>query len=201
MSSSTSVAQPGLAAAVGSLRAKGLRASLSSVRQNLAARWYLRSTTMLGIVRLDGRAAVTNKGIITIHDRVRLAGGTVRLELVCHEGAEISIGFRTFINYGTNISAMNAVHVGQDCDIGQYCIIMDSDYHDVDDHHRPGKSAPILIDDDVWLGARTIVLRGAHIGRGAVVGANSVVTGDVPPFTFAAGNPARVVRAIGKNRD
>ncbi len=201
MMPSAPVTQPHFAAAMGFLRTRGVRSSLSSLRQLLAARWDLRSTTMLGLVRLDGRAAVVNNGTITIHDRVRLVGRTVRLELVCHRGAEVSIGYRTFVNYGTNISAMKAVHIGQDCDIGQYCIVMDSDYHDVDDHHLPGKSAPIEIDDDVWLGARTIVLRGAHIGRGAVIGANSVVTGDIPPFTFAAGNPARVIRAIGKNRD
>ena len=178
-----------------------MRAAISSLHQNMSARWHLRGTTMVGVVRLDGRAAVTNFGTITIHDRVRLVGRTVRLEFDCFKGAEISIGAGTFINYGTNVSAMESVQIGRDCDIGQYSIIMDSDYHDVSDHHLPGKSAPIVIEDDVWLGARTIVLRGSRIGRGAVIGANSVVNGVIPPFTLAAGSPARVIRSIGRHND
>ncbi|WP_289610022.1 CatB-related O-acetyltransferase [Collinsella tanakaei] len=52
----------------------------------------------------------------------------------------------------------------------------------------------IRIDDDVWLGARSIILDGVHIGQGAVVGAGSVVSHDVEPYTIVAGNPARVIR-------
>ncbi|WP_366917697.1 DapH/DapD/GlmU-related protein [uncultured Pseudokineococcus sp.] len=53
---------------------------------------------------------------------------------------------------------------------------------------------PIVIDDDVWIGAACILLPGRRVGRGAVVGAGSVVTRDVPPYTVVAGNPAVVVR-------
>jgi maltose O-acetyltransferase len=73
---------------------------------------------------------------------------------------------------------------------------MDSDHHDPRDHTSAGKSAPVLIEDNVWLGARVTVLRGAHIGEGAVIGAHSVVTGTIPPHTLAAGAPARVIRSL-----
>jgi acetyltransferase-like isoleucine patch superfamily enzyme len=55
--------------------------------------------------------------------------------------------------------------------------------------------ASIAIEDDVWIGANAVILPGVTIGRGAVIGAGSVVTKDVAPYTICAGNPARVMRA------
>jgi acetyltransferase-like isoleucine patch superfamily enzyme len=54
----------------------------------------------------------------------------------------------------------------------------------------------VIIDDDAWIGAGALVLKGVHIGRGAIVAAHSVVTKDVPPFVLVAGSPARVVRKL-----
>jgi maltose O-acetyltransferase len=147
-------------------------------------------------VRLQGKAIVTNHGSIVIGDRVRLQGTIIPIELVAFGGA-LTIGEGTYINYGTNISTTESVTIGRNCAIGQYAIIMDDDYHAVDDHQQPGKRAPIVIEDDVWIGARAIVLRGTHVGRGAVIGANSVVRGEIPPRTIAAGSPARVIKPVG----
>jgi len=58
------------------------------------------------------------------------------------------------------------------------------------------KTAPVVIEDDAWLGTNVVVLPGVRIGRGAVVGAGAVVTRDVPPFTVVAGVPARPIRAL-----
>ena len=55
-------------------------------------------------------------------------------------------------------------------------------------------SQPVVIEDEAWIGAQVTILAGVRIGRGAVIGAGSVVTSDVPPATIVAGNPARVVR-------
>ncbi len=60
----------------------------------------------------------------------------------------------------------------------------------------PVKQAPIVIEADAWLGAGVVVLPGVRIGRGAVVGSNSVVTGDVPPLHVVAGQPARTIRVL-----
>lgn len=57
---------------------------------------------------------------------------------------------------------------------------------------------PVVIEDDVWIGARVILLPGAHVGKGAVIGAGSVVSGDIPAMAIAAGNPARVLRMRGE---
>ena len=56
------------------------------------------------------------------------------------------------------------------------------------------ETKPIIIEDDVWIGQRVIVLPGVHIGEGSIIGAGSVVTKDIPPFVVAAGNPARIVK-------
>ena len=172
----------------------GLGSVLGSALAHVRARWYLRGATAIGTVRLSGRALTKNAGRMRFGDRMRLDGTTVRLEFVCFEGAELSIGAGTYINYGTNISARRSMKIGENCNIGQYCIIMDADYHSLDDHSRPDTPEPVEIGNDVWLGARVIVLKGSKIGDGATIGANSVVRGTIPSGAIAAGNPARVIR-------
>lgn len=174
----------------------GLRSLVTAMLAHARARWAFRRASSLGSARLWGRATVHNSGTLEIGDRVRLMGTTVRLELSCFDGAYLGIGDGTFINYGTNISSVNAVTIGKGCNIGQYCIIMDSNFHSLEDHNQHDVSEPVEIGDGVWLGARTIVLKGSRIGDGAVIGANSVVTGNVPARVIAAGNPARVIRDI-----
>jgi acetyltransferase-like isoleucine patch superfamily enzyme len=61
------------------------------------------------------------------------------------------------------------------------------------------REEPVTIEDDVWIGCNVVVLKGVTIGRGAVIGAGSVVTQDVPPYSLAAGNPAKVVRELAPN--
>lgn len=175
-------------------RTEGLHAAVSKASQVLRARWYLRDTDA-GTVRVRGRVKVQNHGSIRLGNKLRLDGTLVPIELVSFGGALV-IGDGTYINYGTNISSTCSVSIGKNCLIGQYAIVMDDDYHAVGDHSKPGRQAPVVIEDDVWIGARVVVLRGSHIGRGAVIGANSVVKGRIPPFTVAAGMPARVIREI-----
>lgn len=166
-----------------------------SVWGALNARWHLRRATRLPLtVRLFGRARVSRGGEIVIGDRTLLLGTTVPLEIVAHDGGRVQIGRQTFINYGVSISAHESVVIGDRCQIGQYCIIQDNDYHDIEDKWRVPPSAPVVIEDRAWLGARVIVLKGVRIGHDAVIGAGSVVTKDIPPRTIAAGAPARVIR-------
>ncbi len=181
---------------VASARRAGLAGACSSLRQYLAARWYLRGAGFRGVARLKGRARLWNRGTVVFGDRVRLDGDAVRIDFACFPGAHLEIGDDTFINYGSNISAVRSVRIGSGCDIGQFAIIMDSDFHSLDDHRRPDVPDPVTIEDDVWIGARATILKGTHIGRGAVIGANSVVRGVIPPFTVAAGVPARVIRNV-----
>lgn len=182
-------------AALRGVRRDGFAHSLRNVARYVRARRMLRKATRVGSARIIGSVKVRNTGTMTIGDRVLFEGTLVPIELAAW-GAALAIGDGCYINYGTNISARAGVTIGSNVAIGQYSIIMDDDYHSPIDHRRAGKRAPIVIEDDAWLGARVIVLRGAHIGRGAVIGANSVVTGSIPPYSVAVGSPARVVRQL-----
>lgn len=180
-------------AALRTFREEGLASSVRNAVRVLRARRMLRGADIVGSARVIGRVKVRNGGTIAIGDRVLFEGTTVPIELAAW-GAMLTIGDGCYINYGTSISARAGVSIGSNVAIGQYSIIMDDDYHSPTDHHRAGRRAPIVVGDDAWLGARVIVLRGAHIGRGAVIGANSVVTGDIPAYSVAVGSPARVIR-------
>ena len=182
---------------------RGLRRVLrdpAALRAVLNARLRLRGVTRLPrSVRLAGRARIENpgrRGRIELGERVNLIGRITPLEIAVRPGGRITIGDGAFINYGVSISAHAAVTIGAGCQIGQYVIIQDNDYHDLIDKRVLPPSRPVVIEDRVWIGARAIVLRGVRIGHDAVVGAGSVVTRDVPPWTVVAGVPARPVRTI-----
>jgi acetyltransferase-like isoleucine patch superfamily enzyme len=102
---------------------------------------------------------------------------------------------------GCSICARESVTIGDRCLLGANCIVVDSDLHAVERVPRRYEtegieSVPVVIGNDVFLGANVIVLKGSVIGEGAVVGAGSVVTGVIPPYTVAAGAPARVTRSL-----
>ena len=145
--------------------------------------------------RLRGRVFVENGHRIELGSRVRLDGRTVPIELVSVTGP-LTIGDGSFLNYGCSISAHASVTIGRNCLIGNYVLIMDNDYHDPLDHARLSVSKPIVIEDDAWIGARAIILKGVRVGRGAVVAAGAVVTKDVPARTMVAGVPATPVRTL-----
>lgn len=102
---------------------------------------------------------------------------------------------------GSTITATEKITIGNNVLIGSGCIICDSDAHpihplDRKDCIKKTKSSPIVIEDDVFIGARSIILKGVRIGHGSVIGAGSVVTKDIPPMSIAAGNPARIIKYI-----
>jgi maltose O-acetyltransferase len=161
----------------------------------LNARIRLRRATSLGRrVTLRGRPAVTNHGRMTIGDRVRLVSTVATLELVTLEGGHLEIGDNVFVNYGSSLVSSAHVKIGNDCLIGAHVTVMDCDFHRVEDKAWDTTGAPILIEDRVWLGNRSMILKGVRIGHDAVVAAGAVVTRDVPPRALVAGVPAKVVR-------
>ena len=161
----------------------------------LNARVRLRHATRLGRrVTLRGRPKVVNQGRMTIGDRVRLDSTVATLELVALPGGHLEIGENVFINYGSSLVSSAHVKIGNDCLIGTHVMVMDCDFHRVEDKAWDTTGAPVVLEDRVWLCNRSIVLKGVTIGHDSVVAAGSVVTRDVPPRTVVAGNPARVVR-------
>lgn len=165
----------------------------------LRARWYFRQANEVGAkVRVWGRPHVRNWGRMVIGARLRLVSTVATVELIAMPGATIEIGENTFINYGTSIAAKQLIHIGADCSIGTQVIIMDNNYHRLEPERRnePPDSAPVILEENVWIGARAIILPGVVIGRDSVIGAGSVVTKSVPPRSLAAGVPAKVIRFL-----
>ncbi len=150
-----------------------------------------------GPIKVFGRIIFRNhEGKVTIGRRsslypnvifdfeAALPGSSPRIEI----GECTALGDRTEIHCGRNVRIGNNVAISWDC------IIMESDYHAAGGSDVVPR--PIVIEDEAWIGCRVIILKGVTIGRGAIIGAGSVVTKDVPPYTLAAGNPARIIRAV-----
>ncbi len=111
-------------------------------------------------------------------------------------GAVINIGDNVGIS-GCTISAGRSVVIGNDVLIGSGAIITDGDAHPINPEDRKaGLSCvrkPVIIEDDVFIGARAVILKGVKVGKGSVIGACAVVTKDIPPYSIAVGNPARII--------
>jgi acetyltransferase-like isoleucine patch superfamily enzyme len=113
----------------------------------------------------------------------------------------LQIGEFTAINFGVFISVLHSVSIGSHTMIGNGSFISDGN-HEYRDPVRPVPwqgfytDGPVSIGDNCWIGVNSIVTSGVTIGDRCIVGANSVVTKDVPPYTLAAGVPARVIREI-----
>lgn len=119
---------------------------------------------------------------------------------VSESGARLEIGNNVGIS-GSTIVATTCVIIGDDTIIGSGCLIMDNDSHILKYDDRVKKKgtigkAPIIIGPKVFIGARSIILKGVEIGEGAVVAAGSVVTKSVEPYTIVAGNPAKYVKKV-----
>lgn len=124
-----------------------------------------------------------------------------------HYGTHTRIGKRFFGNFNLTIQDDASVSIGDDCDFGPNVTIVTPVHPMVaeerrlmlDEDGRPAHlcyAKPVQIGNDCWLGANVVVCPGVTIGEGCVIGAGSVVTRDIPPRTFAAGNPCRVIREI-----
>ena len=115
--------------------------------------------------------------------------------------ARIRIGEGTFLNIGVMVAAGDLVEIGDHCMFANGCFVTDSN-HRFDDPDRPitwqgfTSKGPTRVGDNVWCGANVVVTSGVTIGERCVIGANSVVTQDIPPFSIAAGAPAKVLRQV-----
>jgi acetyltransferase-like isoleucine patch superfamily enzyme len=115
--------------------------------------------------------------------------------------ARIRIGSGTFLNISVMVASLELVEIGDHCMLANGCFVSDSS-HRFDDPTRPvpwqgfTSKGPTRIGDNVWCGTNVVVAGGVTIGERSVIGTNSVVTADIPPFSVAVGAPARVLREI-----
>jgi maltose O-acetyltransferase len=125
-------------------------------------------------------------------------GATILPTFRCDYGHPISIGAGTFVNYGAVMLDVVDIAIGADVQIATGVQLLTATHPIDPEARRAGweSGAPIVIEDNVWLGGGVIVCPGVRIGEHTVVGAGSVVTRDLPAGVVAVGNPARVVRPI-----
>ena len=125
-------------------------------------------------------------------------GADIRPPVHVDYGYRISVGPRTFVNFGTVLLDVAPITIGADVQIGPYVQLL-TPTHPLDPEERRAQwesAQPITIGDNVWLGGGVIVCPGVTIGENTVVGAGAVVTRDLPANVAAVGNPARVTRGL-----
>lgn len=157
-----------------------------AVRHKFTSAGYITLAPGLPLPKIINRGGEIHVGNIGLFPGVRFE---------CMQGARISIGKGTYLNRNTHIVAAESVSIGQDCKIAWDVLIMDTDQHGL----QPGQEAvakPVTIENNVWIGARSIILKGVTIGHNSVVAAGAIVTKDVPPFSVVANPPARVIRSL-----
>ncbi len=158
-----------------------------------------------------GRIFVSNKGIIEIAENVRINSSSTANPIGIGDRMYFQVlkGAKVFIDSGTGISntaitCAQDIRIGKSVRIGSGCKIYDTDFHSLNPYMRTSrpenrtciKHKPIVIDDYAFIGAGSYILKGTKIGFASVIGAGSVVTGEIPPFTIWAGNPAKLVREL-----
>lgn len=160
---------------------------------------------------------VRGKGSIAIGDDFTFSSGD-SINPICRNirGAIYTVTPESKIIIGDRVGISSAclwakerITIGNDVNIGGDCLIMDNDAHPHDYLQRRGAfakevgqekyletipTAPIQIDDDVWIGARCQILKGVHIGARSIIAAGSVVTKDIPADVIAGGNPCRLIK-------
>lgn len=166
-------------------------------------------------VVIRDKAQISNLSLdnekIVLEDNVVIDGEL----LVFNYGGFISIGEYSYIGVGTRIWSGENILIGRNVLISHNVGISDTSAHEFDYIERAErykdsmtngspkekagiKTAPIIIEDHVWINFNAIIMKGVVIGKGAIVAAGSVVTKDVLPFTLVAGNPARIIRKLNE---
>jgi acetyltransferase-like isoleucine patch superfamily enzyme len=174
-----------------------------------------RSTRLLRRFSVTFLAPVDKREYVTVGEEC-LLNGSITFE---SSAGRVKIGNRTYIGNGTSIISRDSISIGDDVTMAWGITIYDHNSHSFDwrkravvvrhfyEHYGTPdcfsnidwtdvRSAPIVIGDRVWIGFNAVILKGVTVGEGAIIGACSVVSRDVAPYTVVAGNPAVLVRAV-----
>jgi len=158
------------------------------MRRQAFARWPVHGNVLEAL--LEGRLEIGAGTLLEPHVWIT-APGTAR----------VRIGAGSFLNVGVMIASLELVEIGSHCMLANGCFVTDGN-HRFEDPDRPvpwqgfASKGQTRIGDNVWCGANVVVARGVSVGERWVIGANSVVTTDLPSHSIAAGAPARVLRTI-----
>ena len=174
-----------------------LRAHLpAALPRWLRARWHRARGAKIGpgAVVFPGVQLLRYPRNITIGADVIIKSGAHLCP--CRPEATVSLGARTTLGFHSFIYASERVEIGDDCMIAPFVYIVDSDHGaavGMNMNRQPNTTRPIVIGNDVWIGAKAVILAGSTIGSGAIIAAGSVVRGDVPPGVIVGGIPAKEI--------
>lgn len=177
---------------------------MSQVRKFLKFTWYnrwryfieSRRLKKLGLrVFIDRNVQLLRfpKSIIIEDDVIIKEGARI---CSCNENSSITIGKRTTVGFHTFIYASDSINIGNDCLIAPFVYLVDSNHQIKKEmliNAQPNETAPITIEDDVWIASNVTILKGVNIGKGAVIAANSVVNKNVPSYEIWGGTPAKKI--------
>lgn len=140
------------------------------------------------------KIACTDGGAVEIGDNFVVSSGC---SIVC-QGGRLVIGDNVFLGQGVIIVCTNCINIGSNSLLAEYVVVRDQDHaYNVRPIRVAGfSSSPVEIGDDVWIGAKVSVLRGASIGSGSIIGAHSLVKTSIPSFVMAAGAPAKILKEL-----
>jgi acetyltransferase-like isoleucine patch superfamily enzyme len=149
---------------------------------------------------------IQGKGEIILGDNVTVDGKcSITFAARFSDHPTLQIGDNTGIGHGCSFTVGKLISIGQKCNLSGDIEIMDSNAHRTDPASRlayqppdPEEVRPVTIRDGVWIGKHCIIFPGVKIGEGSVISAGSVVRGHVPPYSVAAGNPAKVIFRLKK---
>jgi acetyltransferase-like isoleucine patch superfamily enzyme len=173
--------------------------------------WMLRKASKTARVTVRGRLWVSQKGEFTVGNKVTInsdhranpVGAASRTQLIIKQGGHLHIGNNVGISNSSLFCSLS-ITIQDNVLIGNGCMIWDTDFHPIPYNERIAhpnsgfSSKPIIIRKGAFIGASTILLKGADIGERSVVGAGSVVTRTIGPDELWAGNPAVFIRKINE---
>lgn len=160
---------------------------------------------------IRGTLKVYNRGTIILGDNITINSGlwanpisaAAKTCIQVSEGGILNIGDETGIS-NTAITCWKKITIGKHVLIGANCQIFDTDFHPCESYYRFGckksdefvKQEAVVIEDGVFIGSSVIILKGAHIGKESIIGAGSVVCGNIPPHELWAGAPAKFIKRV-----
>lgn len=150
------------------------------------------SHTNTGYRNLNGQLVISNDAQLIVNGYCTVYEGC---DININDGAKLEIGDHTYLNCSVKINCNEHIHIGNNCAISDFVQILETDFHTITtDNNAKTNTIPIKIGDHVWIGRSVITLKGVTIGDGAIIGAGSIVTHDIPSRCLAIGNPAKVIK-------
>ena len=156
---------------------------------------YLTSVGKNVVIKYNAEFWVTDDAILEIGDNCTIQN--CAFFQLTKPTPKVFIGKNTVIGRYAMITAKNVIRIGNNVLMGAYVQVIDHSHgigRDKTVREQPALIGQVIIEDDVWIGVGSRILMDVHIGVGAVIGANAVVTKDVPPYAVVGGVPARVIK-------